>query len=66
LDAAGRNKSHHASRRSYGKDSGEAVEGKQPGGSVKDRIALKYENHHDPWLIDPHNNLQFPKHVTYA
>jgi hypothetical protein len=42
------------------------VEGKQPGGSVKDRIALKYENHHDPWLIDPHNNLQFPKHVTYA
>ncbi|CAM6037922.1 unnamed protein product [Sphagnum compactum] len=32
------------------------LEGKQPGGSVKDRIALKYESHRDPWLIDPHNN----------
>jgi hypothetical protein len=32
------------------------LEGKQRGGSVKDCIALKYENHHDPWLVDPHNN----------
>jgi hypothetical protein len=40
------------------------LEGKQPGGSVKDRIGLKYENHHDPWVDrSSQQQLQFPEHV---